>query len=531
MKTKLSIRGKLLTVFAIIVLLIVAGNRYTFRLIRQLDDAHMVAIDQEHFSAFVAQREVDHLAWGQDLLASMLYSRDFQGELDPTACALGKWYYSYIESADFAALPNTMQKLLKDLERPHKNLHEGAAGLVSFMQTQATTAELFRYFEDNVGPHLTEARGIMAQLRLGASELGQQAVLEAEAVGDRTYKTLMLAMVAVAILSIGLIVFVTAGITRVLEQVVSLARRIGDGDLSGSLQVSSGDECETMATAINQFVDHVRDIVRNVRSSVMSINNTSHQVARAMDEMSAATQDVATTASEFATHVQQVSFDASEMAEQAQGIAVTGHEGSQQLDDLLKTMDRIEAVVGELAEAVQDLNLETVEIETITATIADIADQINLLALNAAIEAARAGEQGRGFAVVAEEIRDLAERSSQASGEIELLISRVAARSDATLASMGQGSEAVNEGVVAVEGTAQRLGAIITSVEQMSERIQAIAHAAEGLAAGSQEIAAATEEQSATVDEISNSSQMLAVTADTLDTAVRGIKTGDEEGA
>ena len=84
-------------------------------------------------------------------------------------------------------------------------------------------------------------------------------------------------------------------------------------------------------------------------------------------------------------------------------------------------MDEIEAVVGQLADSVRDLNQETSKIESITATIADIADRINLLALNAAIEAARAGEQGRGFAVVAEEVRRLAERSSKASGEIAAL--------------------------------------------------------------------------------------------------------------
>ncbi|NMB24114.1 MAG: hypothetical protein GX986_01120 [Firmicutes bacterium] len=528
MKVRLSIRGKLLVTFGIIVLLILGGNWYTFHLVEQLDDAHMVAIEQEEFSAFVAQREVEHLAWGQDLLASLLQDREFKGSLDHTACPLGEWYYTYVKSADFAELPKAMQDQLKGLEEPHRNLHQHAARLVALRANRVSTAELLNYYEANVEPNLKHSRQIMAELRQGAGQLGRLAVDEAEAIGDKTYKTLILSMIIVAIFSLGLILALSSGINNTLSQVVGLAHNIAKGDLSGSLDIRSGDECETMAITINQFVGHVREIVGGVRTSAISINDTSHQVASAMDEMSAATQEVASAASQFAAHVQQVSFDANEMATQAEQIAGSGREGSQQLEDLLQTMDKIEIVVAELADSVKDLNHETVQIETITATITDIADQINLLALNAAIEAARAGEQGRGFAVVAEEIRRLAERSSQASGEIELLISKVSARSDDTLQSMEHGSKAVDDGVTAVEEAARRLGAIIASVEEMSERIQTIARAAEGLAAGSQEIAAATEEQSATVEEISSSSQMLAVTADTLETSVRGIKTGDE---
>ena len=527
MKTRLSIRGKLLVTFGVIVLVIMGGNRYTFRLVEKLDDAHMVAIEQEQFSAFMAEREVDHLAWDVDLLTALLLGEEFRGGLDHTACLLGEWYYSYIKSADFAELPKGLQNNIRALEEPHKNLHQQAGRLFALRDNRVPLPELVTQYETNVEPSLNQTRRIMADLRQEAERQGLAAVDRAEALGEKTYRTLTLSMIVIAIVSIALVLLLSGGINRTLVQVVGLAKNIAKGDLSGSLDIRSGDECETMATTINQFVGHVREIVSGVRQSATSINDTSHQVASAMDEMSAATQEVASAASQFAAHVQQVSFDANEMAKQAEDIAGSGRAGSQQLEDLLKTMDKIEIVVAELAESVKDLNHETVQIETITATITDIADQINLLALNAAIEAARAGEQGRGFAVVAEEIRRLAERSSHASGEIEVLISKVSARSDDTLQSMDHGSRAVDDGVTAVEDAAGRLGGIIASVEEMSQRIQTIARAAEGLAAGSQEIAAATEEQSATVEEISSSSQMLAVTADTLETSVRGIKTGD----
>ncbi|NMB45796.1 MAG: HAMP domain-containing protein [Firmicutes bacterium] len=529
MKMRMSMRGKLLATFGVIIGLTLAGNLYTFHLLKRWDAAHMAAIAEEQFGVFVAEREVDHLAWDVDLLTALLLGEQFEGELDPTACKLGQWHYSYTSTEDFEGLSPEMRAKITALETPHSQLHEQARRLLSLRDENLPSAALVRDYRASVEPNLNQVRQIMAELRQDAKVEGLAAIDLAEAIEVQTIKVFWLVIIATVIISIALVAVLSGGIHSTLQAVVAMAKDIARGDLSGSLSIKTGDELETMADTVNQFVDHVRDIVNGVRASVISLNGTSHQVARAMDEMSASTQEVAATASQFAAHVQQVSLDANEMAKNADRIAGSGREGSDRLDEVLRRMAEIELVVGKLAESVKELNHETGQIESITATITDIADQINLLALNAAIEAARAGEQGRGFAVVAEEVRRLAERSSEASGEIALLIARVSDRSDETLQSMGQGSRAVADGVTAVEGAAALLRGIIQSIDEMSERIQAIAQAAEGLAAGSEEMAAATEQQSATVQEISNSSQLMAVTADSLESSVRDIKTGDEE--
>ena len=438
----------------------------------------MDAIEKEQLATFLAEREVDHLAWDVDLLTALLLEKDFQGGLDHTACALGKWYYSYTESEEFGALPEELQSKIALLEEPHKRLHQEAGTLLSMRESGVTLPQLLVYYQRSVEPNLNQVRRITGELRQDAQQQSHAAVELADAVEGKSVRSLLLVMIAVIVISITLVLALSSGINTTLKAVVGMAKDIARGDLSGSLEINTGDECETMASTINQFVALVRDIVRGVRQSANFLNSTSHQVASAIDEMSAATQEVASAASNSPPTYSRLASMLRRCLSMPRKLS-TRTNRIKQLDEVLAKMGQIEMVVAELADSVKDLNNETVQIESITATISDIADQINLLALNAAIEAARAGEQGRGFAVVAEEIRRLAERSSAASGEIEALISKLSARSDDTLKNMEDGSQAVEDGAVAVQDTAKLLGGIITSVEEMSQRIQAIAGAAE----------------------------------------------------
>ncbi|MEW6622279.1 MAG: methyl-accepting chemotaxis protein [Bacillota bacterium] len=170
-----------------------------------------------------------------------------------------------------------------------------------------------------------------------------------------------------------------------------------------------------------------------------------------------------------------------------------------------------------------------------------IADQTNLLALNAAIEAARAGDAGRGFAVVAEEVRKLAEQSSDATKQIAVIIKENQRTIDNATLSTNEGVEGVKKGIDIVNKAGEKFEQIVEFVVQVSDQIREISAAIEQMASGSQEIvmsmedvskasknvsdqiqsiSSATEEQSASMEEIASTSQRLAKLAEEVQQAV-----------
>ncbi|MET0094541.1 MAG: methyl-accepting chemotaxis protein, partial [Sedimenticola sp.] len=152
------------------------------------------------------------------------------------------------------------------------------------------------------------------------------------------------------------------------------------------------------------------------------------------------------------------------------------------LDVVMSTMEHINQLADEVvatADVIQQLARDSEDIGGVLDVIREIADQTNLLALNAAIEAARAGEQGRGFAVVADEVRILAARTQDSTTEIQEMIERLQGAARKAVASMEQGRERAQEGVLEVSQAGDSLRAITTSVESISEVNDLVANAAE----------------------------------------------------
>ena len=183
----------------------------------------------------------------------------------------------------------------------------------------------------------------------------------------------------------------------------------------------------------------------------------------------------------------------------------------------MQTMTEITEVVNALAREIRDLGRQSEEIGKIVTLITGIANQTNLLALNAAIEAARAGEQGRGFAVVADEVRELAEQSAKAAGEITHLIQQIKDTAQASVERTAMGTGKVKEGMEVAAHTGQVFAEIASVIESLAAEIGGVAATTQELAAGAEEMSATIEQQSASTEQMAASALEVAEAAETVD--------------
>ncbi|GIW74402.1 MAG: chemotaxis protein [Phycisphaerales bacterium] len=331
-----------------------------------------------------------------------------------------------------------------------------------------------------------------------------QAKLAAVAAQTRATVRRYAAIAGVLIVSYALFVVAPAATYLIRKAIVGPIRRTaevmaeiaeGDGDLTRRLEVTSQDEVGQLARCFNAFVQKVHDLVcevvgatHEVASAANQIAATSEQTARGMNDqkdqitqMSAAIEEMSTSVVEVAKKSADAARDADESGEVAQ-------RGGSVVSQTVQAMQQIRESVQASSQIVAELGRRGDEIGQIIAVINDIADQTNLLALNAAIEAARAGEHGRGFAVVADEVRKLADRTTQATEQVSNTIRAIQSETKVAVENMESGSRFVEQGVQCATEAGQSLEQIVAGAREVAAKIQSIAAAAEEQSAAGSEI-------------------------------------------
>jgi methyl-accepting chemotaxis protein len=228
-------------------------------------------------------------------------------------------------------------------------------------------------------------------------------------------------------------------------------------------------------------------------SSASEILAVTSQTAAGSSETAAAVSQTTTTVEE----VRQTSILSSQKAgyvsESAQRAAQVAQLGRRSVEELIEGMNRVREQMESIAASIVKLSEQSQVIGEINATVSDLAEQSNLLAVNAAIEAAKAGEQGKGFAVVAGEIRSLAERSKQATGQVRAILLDVQRAVSGAVMVTEQGSKAVETGVERSVTSGEAIRSLSESISESAQAATQIATSSQQQIVGMEQVAAAME--------------------------------------
>jgi methyl-accepting chemotaxis protein len=381
--------------------------------------------------------------------------------------------------------------------------------------------------------------------------------------GTFTLITLLLGIIWSGVLGY----FASNFITRPLQQLETAVKEVATGDIRQELQVSeSDDEIRALGTAYNKMLKNLQGIVNEINRNYNDSKSKIELMVKSSKEASLEAETISKTVAEIASGAEQSASSmqvTAEMIDEVYKIAQQVHdrayhsrdEASQLVENLNKSQTIIlslvdgikhitEEQINSLVE-VQELNKDAQEVGEIISVVGEIADRTNLLALNASIEAARAGEHGHGFSVVANEVRKLADQSSNSVKNIteriekmqrgvSNMVTRINEQVEGTKEEALKGTQTnaamteMVEVVTKVSNEAEEICSLVdkqlASVEKTNRNIQEVAAIAQETSAGAEEVAASTHEQTDMIKLVLGATTSLAESSDKLKKTINKFK-------
>ena len=360
---------------------------------------------------------------------------------------------------------------------------------------------------------------------------------------------LLVLLVVAILIAVGIMMILIKGLTRPIYELEETAKAISNGNIQNNISYESRDElgvladsfrktCEVLSAVIQDLsylmnemakgnfdirtnaenfyvgdfqpiLSSIREMNRNLSSTLYRINEASDQVASGSDQVSSGAQGLSQGATEQASAVEQLAASINDISEQVNQTSQNAKLASEQVENAGSDLQISNQKMEEMIAAMSEISDRSGEIGKIIKTIEDIAFQTNILALNAAVEAARAGSAGKGFAVVADEVRNLASKSAEAAQNTTHLIEGSMQAVDNGTKIAGSTAEALLSTVESTKNAVELVSKITRAAEQQANSIQEITQGMDQISSVVQTNSATAQESAAASEELSSQSQML----------------------